>query len=306
MKKKILLLVLVGVLMLAYNLNTFALLGDQAIPQAVYRVPMGSEVKYLEDNVQKLLYLNEQVMKLKKQLDQYKDQEALFRALLGNSKLLDLADYDFDNMSLEEWKEVIRTAADIIYADVDVVKSSTNNKPSKQRVEKIKEFRKVMAGDSDSESQSNDQDPIIDSNPDTSKQERNEEQIKNLKARLNNLSKLYNQLLSRYMNLEIYKDKSSQPIVVPKADSMPTYIKKTQKDLEQIEDNMAKNQNLKRSNIPALLQSLNKQMLFNNQINLKILQALSDLNKMQAVKTNKDSIDEVKEYYIEMKHKLLN
>ncbi|SDC31425.1 MULTISPECIES: hypothetical protein [unclassified Candidatus Frackibacter] len=306
MKKKILLLVLVGVLMLAYNLNTFALLGDQAIPQAVYRVPMGSEVKYLEDNVQKLLYLNEQVMKLKKQLDQYKDQEALFRALLGNSKLLDLADYDFDNMSLEEWKEVIRTAADIIYADVDVVKSSTNNKPSKQRVEKIKEFRKVMAGDSDSESQSNDQDPIIDSNPDTSKQERNEEQIKNLKARLNNLSKLYNQLLSRYMNLEIYKDKSSQPIVVPKADSMPTYIKKTQKDLEQIEDNMAKNQNLKRSNIPALLQSLNKQMLFNNQINLKILQALSDLNKMQAVKTNKDSIDEVKEDYIEMKHKLLN
>jgi len=305
-KKKILLLVLVGVLMLAYNLNTFALLGDQAIPQAVYRVPMGSEVKYLEDNVQKLLYLNEQVMKLKKQLDQYKDQEALFRALLGNSKLLDLADYDFDNMSLEEWKEVIRTAADIIYADVDVVKSSTNNKPSKQRVEKIKEFRKVMAGDSDSESQSNDQDPIIDSNPDTSKQERNEEQIKNLKARLNNLSKLYNQLLSRYMNLEIYKDKSSQPIVVPKADSMPTYIKKTQKDLEQIEDNMAKNQNLKRSNIPALLQSLNKQMLFNNQINLKILQALSDLNKMQAVKTNKDSIDEVKEDYIEMKHKLLN
>ncbi|KXS42431.1 MAG: hypothetical protein AWU54_1333, partial [Candidatus Frackibacter sp. T328-2] len=151
-----------------------------------------------------------------------------------------------------------------------------------------------------------DQDPIIDSNPDTSKQERNEEQIKNLKARLNNLSKLYNQLLSRYMNLEIYKDKSSQPIVVPKADSMPTYIKKTQKDLEQIEDNMAKNQNLKRSNIPALLQSLNKQMLFNNQINLKILQALSDLNKMQAVKTNKDSIDEVKEDYIEMKHKLLN
>ena len=94
--KKLIITISVITLLFTLTPSSYALPGEQAIPQATYRVPMGQELEYISKWIQKLNYLREQVDSIKKTMKYDRRNSQLFSLMIGNEDAIDiLEDEDF-------------------------------------------------------------------------------------------------------------------------------------------------------------------------------------------------------------------
>lgn len=308
------LLIFVLTFVFTFGVNSVPIL-DQLVPQPVYRIPLGIEIEEIMNTAEELLYIYEQLQNLKKQLVKFEDQEYLLRALIGNEKILELLDADFSDMDLEEWYRFLTLAYEIFFPKKNTVVEITKIEPSKEVVEVFETTSDIISGVANLVTDESDfSDEIYTGNlsPEQKKAVQAERQLKNLQKRYELLDKKYNDLLIKYNDYVIdnkgevvkvdTRDSSSSRIKAPE-NSMVKYISEKESELKEIEENL--NQYGSTATIPVLLNIQNKLLIQSNDINLKILMALTDLNAQNALDGISDNVTKIIEAYIDYKHKEL-
>lgn len=266
--KKIIILTLI--ILFIFTTPTFAFLGfigdviESQTPQPMYRVPGGQEIEYMLKTIKQVQLMINQVESLKNMGEQGLDQSALLSKMLGNSQLAGIVGTDFSSYSSEDWEKVIYDNIEDLFTELDTTVEETGEIPEEQADEIRKEVESrvidpVDTAVSDLKNQFENEEI-----PSYTREEREEifkEKVKELEKDLNLTVEYYVEIDKTYGGKSEYEN----------------YIKKENQTLNNISSKLEGN--LDNASLPMIMKSLNVLMVQQNRINLKVVQALSDLNE---------------------------
>lgn len=256
-------------LVLVFSYSSFAFIPgvDQAIPQATYRVLMGSEFEYIAKEVQKIDYLFSMTTSMGNNFERNVDNSYLMNILMGSDSFIDaLRTRDLSSMSKEDIDQFLITELDKIFSDVHKVSLYLEKELPPAQKSKIEKKTNVITSKDN---------PVVNEmiyragEGEKQKIKNHEEEFKADVINLNEKRKEFDQY---YKGMVANYGLEDDPV----EGSTTEYIHKQKENLQNTRQSFE--QNLDKTSLVVAMRTLNMLMLQNNENQIKILEALKDNN----------------------------
>lgn len=240
---------------------------EQAIPQATYRVLMGSEFEYIAKEVQKLDYLFSMTTELGKNFERNVDNSYLMNILMGSDSFVDaLQTKDLSSMSKEEIDQFLVTELDKIFVDVHQIALYLNPEMSPSQKNEVDRKTDIITGKDN---------PVVNElmyrAGEIEKQKINNRE-EEFQADLNKLNQKRKEFDEYYKGMVAKYGLEDEPL----EGSTTDYIQRQKENLQNTRTSFE--QNLDKTSLVVAMRTLNMLMLQNNENQIKILEALKDNN----------------------------
>lgn len=296
MKKRTILIILIGVFTLVYNLNTFAIVGGVT---PTYELQIGPySAKKLANAQEQIYYAYKNWLSAQNMVKKQTSQERLLQSLFGGSNTLKIMNKNWGDLSPEEIEEVINLSHDLYFENTsEIVADNIVNNDVVNQIEKgDKNLKKAIS------IWQNETDP---NNRDLSEKERLKREREKVQTREKKVNDLYKEQLLKYddeLTLLDNKELDTSKILAEyNKKNMNKGEEIIQKELVKIQNKF--NQKLGKANISASLKIQNQLMLILAQTQLRTLQSMNDLNKLMTYTTMNENYKELNNRKIEIRLK---
>lgn len=267
----LLLLLILGATVQAGPLDIF----DKLMPQPVYSIADGLEVEKMSqigDLVTDMTEMKDYTVKIESRTA---NNIKLLLAALGNTKLIEKASENPSSITLDDilqWREDCILLTERIFGDKfgKMVKPDIEPRPTSKERENGEEKSKAYG------------------------RPKNEKELEEKTQKTNYVnSYMYN----NYMNGREAIGETDRP---PIPNSTVEFITDQQHQLAEINNGITQSKD--KGSISAYLQTTNQLLLQQNQILLKVLQGIQDLNTQQYIQNSSETHERIYEDYIRLKH----
>lgn len=280
MFKKTLISFLILILVGGFSFTGKAFIGpaiEKSIPQPVYSTPNGMELEKLIKWARTIEELYTVTKTLEQTLKQDRKDSTMMNVLLGNKELLEVyQDEDLADLSAEEWEQWVKNDINAVFSD-----TTQELMYMGELMQELDETTQKETEAEVSREVGENTDPVIqdfleksgteteEDNEDLTNQESFQKDLENLKQKHEQGKANIAEIKYKYGS----EDKEIEG-------STTEFIKEEKESLNNVNENM--NENVNKQSLSLAVKTISKIQMENTRINLKMLEALKDINKQLA------------------------